>query len=126
MLLHVRDCPGTTHTCDVCPFPWCRKVKHLLYHLVTCTEGSSCGICYSANLNPNLMNLIELNKLRVEDNDGHKSVELKAATQRVEVKREDGDEKTLLASYAKPEIVTSAGDDMMSDILKAPAKAEEG
>jgi len=45
MMMHVRDCPGTTSTFDVCPFPWCRKVKHLLYHLVSCQTPDECSIC---------------------------------------------------------------------------------
>ena len=50
MMLHVRDCPGTTASFDVCPFPWCRKVKHLLYHLVSCTEQEQCRICNGSAL----------------------------------------------------------------------------
>ena len=61
MMLHVRDCPGTTSTFDVCPFPWCRKVKHLLYHLVTCVKGEQCQICGTPELSPNLQRLRGLN-----------------------------------------------------------------
>ncbi|GMH83012.1 hypothetical protein TL16_g09454 [Triparma laevis f. inornata] len=38
MLLHVRDCTGTTSFEDPCPYPWCRKVKHLLFHLLSCEK----------------------------------------------------------------------------------------
>jgi len=65
-MLHVRDCPGTTASFDVCPFPWCRKVKHLLYHLVSCTEGENCNIC-SGTLLPKSMLLLQcLNEHRGE------------------------------------------------------------
>jgi TAZ zinc finger len=61
MMLHVRDCPGTTASFDVCPFPWCRKVKHLLYHLVSCSDPTTCSICSNVNLNRNMRNLQGLN-----------------------------------------------------------------
>lgn len=64
MMLHVRDCPGTTSNFDVCPFPWCRKVKHLLYHLVSCQEPATCKICAPADLGRNLLHLKELNNHR--------------------------------------------------------------
>lgn len=57
MMLHVRDCPGTTANFDVCPFPWCRKVKHLLYHLVTCEDPQSCQICAPADIGKNFVHL---------------------------------------------------------------------
>ena len=57
MMLHVRDCPGTTSNFDVCPFPWCRKVKHLLYHLVSCQDPQSCNTCAPADLGKNLVHL---------------------------------------------------------------------
>lgn len=62
LMLHVRDCPGTTLSYDVCPFPWCRKVKHLLYHLVSCRDPTSCEICAPTFLSANLQKLKELNK----------------------------------------------------------------
>lgn len=65
MMLHVRDCPGTTSMLDVCPFPWCRKVKHLLYHLVSCTDWDKCKICASSNLGDNLRKLRGLNEHRL-------------------------------------------------------------
>lgn len=66
MMLHVRDCPGTTSNFDVCPFPWCRKVKHLLYHLVSCLNPESCRICSPADLGRNLVYLQKLNEHRHE------------------------------------------------------------
>ena len=45
MMLHVRDCTGLLHNGDACPFPWCGAVKHLLYHLVSCTDGDRCTVC---------------------------------------------------------------------------------
>ena len=66
MMLHVRDCPGTTASFDVCPFPWCRKVKHLLYHLVSCETPESCRICSPSHLSESLKNLSGLNKFRVK------------------------------------------------------------
>lgn len=66
MMLHVRDCPGiTTTTGDVCPFPWCRKVKHLLYHLVTCQLKETCPICtQSSGLSVREIMLTKMNKYR--------------------------------------------------------------
>lgn len=64
MMLHIRDCPGTTSLFDVCPFPWCRKVKHLLYHLVTCQEQEYCSICSPTDLTPSFMTLNGLNEHR--------------------------------------------------------------
>lgn len=66
LMLHVRDCPGTTSTFDVCPFPWCRKVKHLLYHLVSCTDPKQCGICSPTNLSKSLQALVGLNGHRLQ------------------------------------------------------------
>lgn len=66
MMLHIRDCPGTTTSFDVCPFPWCRKVKHLLYHLVSCSEPLVCPICSNVHLNRNMRQLKGLNYYRGE------------------------------------------------------------
>ena len=66
MMLHVRDCPGTTSTFDVCPFPWCRKVKHLLYHLVSCAEPDQCAICSPSELPKGLKGLVGLNAHRTK------------------------------------------------------------
>jgi hypothetical protein len=63
-MLHVRDCPGTTITMDVCPFPWCRKVKHLMYHLVTCSKPDSCAICSPIALSANMKGIIGLSNHR--------------------------------------------------------------
>jgi hypothetical protein len=49
---------------DVCPFPWCRKVKHLLYHLVTCQEQEYCSICNPTDLSNNFSVLRGLNEHR--------------------------------------------------------------
>ncbi|KAL7530384.1 hypothetical protein ACHAXR_006566 [Thalassiosira sp. AJA248-18] len=79
LMLHVRDCTGLISNGDICPFPWCRKVKHLLYHLVSCEKdtatnndsggGSSsnnCTICCPTKqqLSPNLSALMGLNTHR--------------------------------------------------------------
>lgn len=64
MMLHVRDCSGLLSNGDVCPFPWCRKTKHLLYHLVSCQDGSTCSICNPDNLSANLTELVGLNAHR--------------------------------------------------------------
>ena len=64
MMMHVRDCPGTTSTFDVCPFPWCRKVKHLLYHLVSCEKPEECPICTPTDIPPTLKALRGLNAHR--------------------------------------------------------------
>jgi len=66
LMLHVRDCPGTTSTYDICPYPWCRKTKHLLYHLVSCTEPKKCEICSPVTLTPELQQLCGLNQYRRE------------------------------------------------------------
>jgi hypothetical protein len=65
-MLHVRDCSGLLSNGDVCPFPWCRKVKHLLYHLVSCEEVGRCTICCPSRdkLSPNLNALVGLNSHR--------------------------------------------------------------
>ena len=66
-MLHVRDCSGLLSNGDVCPFPWCRKVKHLLFHLVSCKkkeDGKQCSICCPENLSSNLTDLVSLNAHR--------------------------------------------------------------
>lgn len=65
-MLHVRDCTGLLSNGDVCPFPWCRKVKHLLYHLVSCEKGKQCSICCPETLPSNLLALTGLNRHRRE------------------------------------------------------------
>ncbi|KAL3791065.1 hypothetical protein ACHAWO_013018 [Cyclotella atomus] len=67
MMLHVRDCSGLLSNGDVCPFPWCRKTKHLLYHLVSCKQkenGGKCSICSPEGLSSNLTELVALNAHR--------------------------------------------------------------
>ena len=68
LMLHVRDCSGLLDNGDICPFPWCRKVKHLLYHLVSCVDVGKCTICspVSDKLSPNLNQLKRLNLYRRE------------------------------------------------------------
>ena len=66
MMLHVRDCPGTTPSFDICPFPWCRKTKHLLYHLVSCECPDTCKICTPTGISGNLRTLQGLNNFRAE------------------------------------------------------------
>ncbi len=63
LMLHVRDCSGLLSNGDLCPFPWCRKVKHLLYHLVSCEDVGQCTICCPPEdkLSPNLNALVDLN-----------------------------------------------------------------
>ncbi len=64
LMLHVRDCPGTTSTNDICPYPWCRKTKHLLYHLVSCENPDQCKICTPEHLTPQLKQLKGLSSFR--------------------------------------------------------------
>lgn len=64
MMMHVRDCPGTTVSFDICPYPWCRKTKHLLYHLVSCEDPSTCEICNPTNISYNFRALKGLNSFR--------------------------------------------------------------
>lgn len=66
-MLHIRDCSGLLSNGDICPFPWCRKAKHLLYHLVTGQKekgGKECPICCPRQLSPNLTALVGLNTHR--------------------------------------------------------------
>lgn len=69
LMLHVRDCSGLLPNGDLCPFPWCRKAKHLLYHLVSCEKdsaGNHCSMCSppESKLSANLVVLVGLNKYR--------------------------------------------------------------
>ena len=66
LMLHVRDCPGTTSCSDICPFPWCRKTKHLLYHLVSCIDPVHCNICSRNDHSFNLEALKGLNDFRMK------------------------------------------------------------
>ena len=65
-MLHVRDCSGLLANGDLCPYPWCRKVKHLLYHLVSCEDNKTCTICCppEEKLPSNLQTLTGLNTHR--------------------------------------------------------------
>mmetsp|Transcript_21623 Transcript_21623/g.51232 ORF Transcript_21623/g.51232 Transcript_21623/m.51232 type:complete len:530 (-) Transcript_21623:522-2111(-) len=91
MMLHVRDCPGTTSTFDVCPFPWCRKVKHLLYHLVSCTKPEQCAICSPKDIPKGLKGLVGLNAHRMKK---HRERMIAAA-------------KAMAAKNAKPNTATT-------------------
>lgn len=74
-MLHVRDCPGTTATGDMCPFPWCRKMKHLLYHLVSCEAPDCCPICSPQLSSLNLRQLSSLSWFRLQKNQRHSGLE---------------------------------------------------
>ena len=78
--MHVRDCPGTTVTFDVCPFPWCRKVKHLLYHLVSCPEPDLCEICSPSEVSHNMNALRALNDFRMQQRKEALARKAKAAS----------------------------------------------
>ncbi|GMI15433.1 hypothetical protein TrLO_g6584 [Triparma laevis f. longispina] len=79
MLLHVRDCTGTTSFEDPCPYPWCRKVKHLLFHLLSCEKPDECEICCGGtHLSRNMVQLKQINETNL-------SMELK----RLKLKREE-------------------------------------
>lgn len=73
MMLHVRDCPGTTFFGDICPFPWCRKVKHFLYHLISCQSPRQCGVCTPLDANLNMRRLRSLNDFRIRKLLDHSS-----------------------------------------------------
>ena len=64
MMLHIRDCPGTTSSYDICPYPWCRKTKHLLYHMISCILPEQCPICSPKNHSPSFIALGGLNNHR--------------------------------------------------------------
>ena len=91
MMLHVRDCPGTTSNFDVCPFPWCRKVKHLLYHLVSCEDPESCHICAPADIGKNLVHL-----------KAHSEHRLKAYRRTLLAKLSSSSKKTATATPSVP------------------------
>jgi hypothetical protein len=81
MMMHVRDCPGTTSSYDICPFPWCRKTKHLLYHLVSCASPSTCKICQHVGVNSNLRSLVGLNKFREQKRKKQNEASLSSTSQ---------------------------------------------
>ncbi|KAL3800307.1 hypothetical protein HJC23_003603 [Cyclotella cryptica] len=117
MMLHVRDCCGLLSNGDVCPFPWCRKTKHLLYHLVTCTkndDGSKCSICCPENLSSNLMDLVGLNSYRRKIFvERAKAVAAAAAATRHQMAIAKA--KAAAQSSTQPHVLTS------SQILTAPS-----
>lgn len=79
LMLHVRDCPGTTSSFDVCPFPWCRKVKHLLFHLLSCENPKECFICNQEGLSTNLAALSGLTDYRRKKHNERVKVAMTAA-----------------------------------------------
>ena len=88
MMLHVRDCHGTTSNFDVCPFPWCRKVKHLLYHLVSCVEPLTCMICSPTNLTKGMEDLIGLNNHRLKRQRERIIASFKARQQQLKIQHQ--------------------------------------
>ncbi|CAM9285607.1 unnamed protein product, partial [Phaeothamnion confervicola] len=44
LMLHIRDCSGSSADGALCPQPWCRPCKALLHHLLHCS-GDACAIC---------------------------------------------------------------------------------
>eukprot|EP00588_Corethron_pennatum_P003839 CAMPEP_0194286518 /NCGR_PEP_ID=MMETSP0169-20130528/32716_1 /TAXON_ID=218684 /ORGANISM="Corethron pennatum, Strain L29A3" /LENGTH=1138 /DNA_ID=CAMNT_0039032989 /DNA_START=309 /DNA_END=3721 /DNA_ORIENTATION=+ len=44
LMMHVRDCSGKNDQGEPCTFPWCRKVKHLISHTLTCKDAL-CNVC---------------------------------------------------------------------------------
>ena len=103
MMLHVRDCPGTTATFDVCPFPWCRKVKHLLFHLVSCTDAEHCKLCSGVMLPRNMRQLQCLNAHRGKKYHQALVAKSKAATETTKAKaRVSGNGSKPQAAAAAP------------------------
>ena len=112
-MLHVRDCTGLSSNGDICPFPWCRKVKHLLYHLVSCDKGKECSICCPEKLSPNLVALTGLNNHRREKFKERK----KALAAAAEAKRQQ------MSAVAPPQVArqpASAVASSASDSSAAP------
>jgi hypothetical protein len=98
MMLHVRDCPGTTSTFDVCPFPWCRKVKYLLYHLVSCINPKECTICSPIELTKGLKGLVGLNEHRFKEKKERLIASMKAASEAARGKGPDSFHPTVVVS----------------------------
>ena len=69
MMLHVRDCNGTTCYGDECPRPWCRKLKHLLFHMLSCEDPRNCGYCGPGQFHhdSNYRQLDRMNRVRLEE-----------------------------------------------------------
>jgi peptidoglycan hydrolase-like protein with peptidoglycan-binding domain len=106
MMLHVRDCPGTTASFDVCPFPWCRKVKQLLYHLVSCETPESCRICSPSHLSESLKNLSGLNKFRAKKHRQRMMAALKARNSTAKPKGAPAQDVAPVAQRAGPRKVS--------------------
>jgi len=102
-MLHVRDCPGTTATFDVCPFPWCRKVKHLLFHLVSCTDAEHCKLCSGVMLPRNMRQLQCLNAHRGKKYHRALVAKSKAAAETTKAKARIG------GNGSKPRAAAAAG-----------------
>ncbi|CAM9536936.1 unnamed protein product [Phaeothamnion confervicola] len=62
LMLHIRDCSGSSADGAPCPQPWCRPCKALLLHLVNCPEPAACEICNPLDLPPPLRQLRQLNE----------------------------------------------------------------
>jgi hypothetical protein len=103
MMMHIRDCPGTTATFDVCPFPWCRKVKHSLYHLVSCPEPELCEICSPSDISHNLGALQGLNEFRLQKRKEDVERQEKAAEKKAKAtKGATAQQKNQLQPVVKP------------------------
>ena len=105
LMLHARDCPGTTATFDICPFPWCRKVKHLMYHLVACPRPQECAVCSPVALSHNLEGLIGLNDYRRKKHRERMKAAMAAAAAAAKVKPvapKGSTYKSKSASYRPP------------------------
>lgn len=107
MMLHVRDCPGTTSTYDICPFPWCRKVKHMLYHLVSCTKPKECSICCPNDMPTSLVTLRGLNEFRHKKHRERRAAGMAAAAAAAKAKPATSQRGKPLA-IAKPVVPLSS------------------
>ena len=121
MMLHVRDCQGTTINFDVCPFPWCRKVKHLLYHLVSCIEPLTCNICSPADLPKGMNGLIGLNNYRLKHQRKRMIAVFKARQQQLELQEQPEGEEA-----AATKATTQPAQDVDNEVLKANAIKTKG
>jgi TAZ zinc finger len=126
LMLHVRDCPGTTATFDVCPFPWCRKVKHLLFHLVSCSHPQSCAMCSSKHLSRNMKRLQCLNKHRGETYKAELLARLRSKTKKSSNKPKMGNAD--VRTHAQEVVATTeplavpSNDDMAPSTLAVSTK----
>mmetsp|Transcript_23482 Transcript_23482/g.48876 ORF Transcript_23482/g.48876 Transcript_23482/m.48876 type:complete len:788 (+) Transcript_23482:160-2523(+) len=105
MMLHIRDCAGTvlTNPDEPCPFPWCRKAKHLVYHVASCDHPESCEIC-DKSPSPYLSgyrNLAKLNTIRLTE----EKFRVKSKKQEEEEKKRE--EKEVVGEGGKGVMVVS-------------------